>query len=93
MNLAIIGQVHFLPGMKLSYADFAHQQLQSHPVQELMVFLYVQYEKECKQKYPTRKIAASIESALHTAYSQQRLRGEWFNLTDADVAAIIETLK
>ena len=46
----------------------------------------------CK-KYPTRKIAASIESALHTAYSQQRLRGEWFNLTDADVAAIIETLK
>lgn len=46
----------------------------------------------CK-KYPTRKIAESIESALHTTYSQQRLRGEWFNLTDADVAAIIETLK
>lgn len=46
----------------------------------------------CK-KFPTRKIAESIESALHTAYSQQRLRGEWFNLTDADVAAIIETLK
>lgn len=45
----------------------------------------------CK-KFPTRKIAESIESALHTAYSQQRLRGEWFNLTDADVAAIIETL-
>ena len=40
-----------------------------------------------------RKIAEAIESALHTAYSQQRLRGEWFNLTDADVAAIIETLK
>ncbi len=46
----------------------------------------------CK-KYPTRKIAESIESALHTTYSQQRLRGEWFNLNDADVAAIIETLK
>lgn len=46
----------------------------------------------CK-KFPTRKIAESIESALHTSYSQQRLRGEWFNLTDADVAAIIETLK
>ena len=46
----------------------------------------------CK-KYPTRKIAEAIESALHTAYSQQRLRGEWFNLTNADVAAIIETLK
>lgn len=46
----------------------------------------------CK-KFPTRKIAESIESALHTTYSQQRLRGEWFNLTDSDVAAIIETLK
>lgn len=46
----------------------------------------------CK-KFPTRKIAESIESALHTAYSQQRLRGEWFNLNDADVAAIIESLK
>ena len=46
----------------------------------------------CK-KFPTRKIAESIESALHTAYSQQRLRGEWFKLNEADVAAIIETLK
>lgn len=46
----------------------------------------------CK-KFPTRKIAEAIESALHTAYSQQRVRGEWFNLADVDVAAIIETLK
>ena len=46
----------------------------------------------CKQ-FPTRKIAKSIESALHTTYGQQRLRGEWFNLNDEDVAAIIETLK
>ena len=46
----------------------------------------------CK-RFPTRKIAMSIESALHTAYSQQRVRGEWFNLGDVDVAAIIETLK
>lgn len=46
----------------------------------------------CK-KFPTRKIAEAIESALHTAYSQQRVRGEWFNLDDVDVAAIIETLK
>ena len=45
------------------------------------------------KKYPTRKIAEAIESALHIAFSQQRLRGEWFNLHDADVAAIIETLK
>ena len=46
----------------------------------------------CK-KFPTRKIAEVIESALHTAYSQQRLRGEWFDLNEEDVAAIIETLK
>ncbi len=46
----------------------------------------------CK-KYPTRKIAEAIESALHSAYSQQRIRGEWFKLDDVDVAAIIETLK
>lgn len=46
----------------------------------------------CK-KFPTRKIAEAIESALHTAYSQKRVRGEWFNLDDVDVAAIIETLK
>lgn len=46
----------------------------------------------CK-KFPTRKIAEAIESALHTAYSQQRVRGEWFNLNEEDVAAIIETLK
>ena len=46
----------------------------------------------CK-KFPTRKIAEAIESALHTAYSLQRVRGEWFNLDDVDVAAIIETLK
>ena len=46
----------------------------------------------CK-KFPTRKIAEAIESALHAAYSLQRVRGEWFNLNDEDVAAIIETLK
>ena len=46
----------------------------------------------CK-KFPTRKIAEAIEAALHTAYSQQRVRGEWFNLNDEDVAVIIETLK
>ena len=46
----------------------------------------------CK-KFPSRKIAEAIESALHTAYSQQRIRGEWFDLNNMDVAAIIETLK
>lgn len=50
-------------------------------------------EMIASKRYPTRKIAMAIESALHSTYSQQRLRGEWFNLNDADVAAIIETLK
>lgn len=45
------------------------------------------------KKFPTRKIAEAIESALHTTYSKQRIRGEWFKLDDVDVAAIIETLK
>lgn len=45
------------------------------------------------KRFPTRKIAEAIESALHTTYCKQRLRGEWFNLNDEDVAAIIETLK
>jgi hypothetical protein len=46
----------------------------------------------CK-RFPTRKIAEAIESALHTAFSNQRVRGEWFDLKECDVAAIIETLK
>ena len=45
------------------------------------------------EKKDYSKIAEAIESALHSAYDQQRLRGEWFNLNEADVAAIIETLK
>ena len=45
------------------------------------------------KKYPTRKIAEAIESALHTAYGQQRIRGEWFSLDGTDAAVIIETLK
>ena len=50
-------------------------------------------EMIASKRFPNRKIAMAIESALHTSYSQQRIRGEWFNLNDADVAAIIETLK
>lgn len=46
----------------------------------------------CK-KYPHRKIAEAIESALHTTYSAQRIRGEWFNLNEEDVFIIMETLK
>ena len=50
-------------------------------------------EMIASKRFPNRKIAMAIESALHNTYSQQRVRGEWFNLTEADVAAIIETLK
>ena len=44
-------------------------------------------------KYPLRKIAKAIESALHFAYDNQRIRREWFNLSEKDVSALIETLK
>lgn len=44
------------------------------------------------KQYPTRLIAESIEAALHRAYSDKRLRGEWFNLSPEDIEHIIETL-
>ena len=45
------------------------------------------------KKFPIRKIAESIEKALHSTYSEKRLRGEWFELNDNDVQHIKETLK
>lgn len=45
------------------------------------------------KKFPIRKIAESIEKALHSTYSEKRLRGEWFELNDNDVKHIKETLK
>lgn len=45
------------------------------------------------KKFPVRKIAESIEKALHETYSEKRLRGEWFELNLKDVEHIIETLK
>lgn len=44
-------------------------------------------------KYPTRKFAAAIESALHTVYKDKRIRGEWLKLEKKDVMTIIEGLK
>lgn len=49
-------------------------------------------EKICAKKYPSRLIAQSIESALHTAFSAKRIRGEWFDLSETEVAQIIATL-
>jgi len=45
------------------------------------------------KKFPIRKIAESIEKALHVTYSDKRLRGEWFELDTKDVEHIKESLK
>ncbi|MBA4744258.1 MAG: GIY-YIG nuclease family protein [Muricauda sp.] len=50
-------------------------------------------EMIASKKFPVRKIAESIEKALHSTYSEKRLRGEWFELNDNDVEHIKETLK
>jgi len=44
------------------------------------------------KKFPVRKIAESIEKALHETYSEKRLRGEWFELNKDDVEHIKQTL-
>ncbi|EDM45101.1 hypothetical protein SCB49_03234 [unidentified eubacterium SCB49] len=50
-------------------------------------------EMIASKKFPIRKIAESIEKTLHSAYSEKRLRGEWFELNDNDIEHIKETLK
>lgn len=47
----------------------------------------------CAKEYPSRTIAEAIESALHNAYANKRIRGEWFNLEDNDIIEIKQTLK
>lgn len=44
------------------------------------------------KEFPTRTIAEAIESALHKAYGNKRLRGEWFDLDPKDVSDIVNTL-
>ena len=46
----------------------------------------------CAKEFPTRIIAEAIESALHKAYEDKRLRGEWFALDEKDVLDIVKTL-
>ena len=46
----------------------------------------------CAKKFPSRVIAEAIEAALHKAYGNKRLRGEWFELDDKDVFDIKTTL-
>lgn len=47
----------------------------------------------CCKEFPSRKIAEAIESALHKVFEENRIRGEWFELSDADVTILKETLK
>ena len=47
----------------------------------------------CAKEYPSRIIAESIEAALHKAYANKRIRGEWFNLEPVDIEEIKQTLK
>lgn len=46
----------------------------------------------CAKEFPTRIIAEAIESALHKAFEDKRLRGEWFALDEKDVLDIIKTI-
>jgi len=50
-------------------------------------------ELVCAKQYPSRVIASAIESALHTAFGEKRLRGEWFNLSEKEVNDIKLTLQ
>lgn len=43
--------------------------------------------------FPSRLIAEAIESALHKAFGEKRLRGEWFKLDEQDVIDLKLTLK
>lgn len=49
-------------------------------------------EMICCKRLPSRKIASSIEQALHQAYKDKRIRGEWFSLTANDIKEITDTL-
>jgi len=50
-------------------------------------------EMVSNKRFPNRKIAASFEQALHQAYSEKRVRGEWFDLDKDDVNDIKESQK
>lgn len=53
-------------------------------------------EKTLQSEEPELLLLGSIEGsrrterALHEAYADQRIRGEWFDLTDSDVREILE---
>jgi len=50
-------------------------------------------EMIASKKFPIRKIAEAFEKSLHEAFSQNRVRGEWFEFDATDVKHIKEALK
>ena len=50
-------------------------------------------EAKFAKKYPNRRLAYAIEQALHKVFSEKNIRGEWFNLSEADIAMLKDTLK
>lgn len=49
-------------------------------------------EKICAKRFPSRKMALAIESSLHRAFAEKRVRGEWFRLDEYDVWQIQQSL-
>ena len=54
---------------------------------------YEKAEAKFAKKYPNRRLAYAIEQALHKVFSEKNIRGEWFNLSEADIAMLKDTLK
>ena len=45
------------------------------------------------KRFPSRAMAEAIESSLHKVFASKRIRGEWFNLDNADVDDVKQTLQ
>lgn len=45
------------------------------------------------KQFPIRKFAESFEKSLHNTFSNNRIRGEWFDLSIEDVNHLIQSLK
>jgi len=50
-------------------------------------------EMLCSKRFPNRRIANSFELALHQAYKDKRVRGEWFDLSDKDIQDLKESFE
>jgi len=47
----------------------------------------------CQKLFPSRKIAESIEKALHEGFKEKRIRGEWFDLSNDEINDLKNTLR